>query len=62
MKGFIKASVGTHGHMKCVFNSPIKHNDIVCLSLYKRVFPKWLFGPVEAHSIRTEDILSMQSK
>lgn len=37
--GNIKCSVGTHGNMKCVFSAAVKSNDIVCLPLYKRVFP-----------------------
>lgn len=35
--------VGTHGHMKCVFDSQLKSQDTILLSLYKRVFPKWLY-------------------
>ena len=36
---------GTHGHMKCVFNSQLKSQDTVLLNLYKRVFPKWTYQP-----------------
>ena len=27
--------------MKCVFNDWIKHNDTICMPLYRRVFPNW---------------------
>lgn len=41
LKGHIKQSLGTHGLMKCVFNDFIKHSDVVCMPLYRRVFPVW---------------------
>ncbi|CAH8589091.1 unnamed protein product [Schistosoma turkestanicum] len=44
--GHIKEPVGTHGHMKCVFNRPILANDVVLMPLYKRVFPKYVYEPV----------------
>ncbi|KAJ8933920.1 hypothetical protein NQ318_016492 [Aromia moschata] len=41
--GHIKEPLGTHGHMKCVFDGQLKSQDTVLLHLYKRVFPKWTY-------------------
>jgi pre-rRNA-processing protein TSR1 len=41
LKGHIKQALGTHGLMKCTFNDYIKHSDVICMPLYRRVFPVW---------------------
>jgi len=44
-RGHIKEPLGTHGHMKCVFNMQLRSNDTIMLNLFKRVFPKWTYDP-----------------
>lgn len=49
--GRIVDSVGTHGLFKASFDRVMKSNDTICMSLYKRIFPK----PVnEFKSLRTQ--------
>ncbi len=39
-RGQIEETLGTHGHMKVLFNNVIKQHDTIMMYLYKAIFPK----------------------
>lgn len=38
--GFIKESLGTHGYFKATFDAKLSAQDVVAMSLFKRIWPK----------------------
>lgn len=40
-RGKISKPVGTHGLFKAALNDQVMQHDVICMDLFKRVFPKW---------------------
>ena len=55
MRGRILKSVGTHGHMKATFSGVVQGHDVVCMDLWKRVFPKWNTAQYSHLAIENQD-------
>jgi pre-rRNA-processing protein TSR1 len=58
LQGYIKEPVGTHGLFKGTFSKPIKQHDTICLSLYKRVYPRWVEGLEESPSAQAIEAIT----
>ncbi|KAJ3654814.1 hypothetical protein Zmor_013973 [Zophobas morio] len=54
--GHIKEPLGTHGHIKCVFDGQLKSQDTVLLNLYKRIFPKWTYEDLIVSVVNNEEM------
>ncbi len=57
--GAIREPVGTHGFFKAFFNKPIKQHDTICLSLYKRVYPKMLGDGNKARAVQSDRAVAL---
>ncbi|XP_018333925.1 pre-rRNA-processing protein TSR1 homolog [Agrilus planipennis] len=57
--GHIKEPLGTHGHMKCIFDGQLKSMDTILMNLYKRVFPKYTYQELLCTTKNDEDITDL---
>jgi len=51
-RGKITKAVGTHGLFKANLNDQVMQHDIICMDLYKRVFPKWTTVPFNVTEVQ----------
>nr|CCC91905.1 conserved hypothetical protein [Trypanosoma congolense IL3000] len=50
-RGKINKAVGTRGLFKASLNDQVMQHDLICMDLYKRVFPKWTTLPFNASDV-----------
>ncbi|CAF1290913.1 unnamed protein product, partial [Rotaria sp. Silwood1] len=51
-RGHIKESLGTHVHMKCLFDGIFKSQDTIFMNLYKSVHREWTYETILGSTTR----------
>lgn len=60
-RGKITKAVGTHGLFKAVLNDQIMQHDVICMDLFKRVFPKWTTVAFNVCEVRASTITESEN-